>query len=562
MLKKIKLQNLLKVMIIPIIFIFGIILNLNINASVSENLKGIVKEDEKYFIDYDGTTPVGTISNSDLGPLYHVPIENLKIFGYRGEPTPITPATQVSELDETLIPFDSKLEEIKIYFNHEDGWHRLVLYDSSGGYISYILGEEQELYQWYDDTPFYIYFTIDGVDTFAPVLENQTFGTSVDDPKPLSFFIKDLKAIDETDGDVSSSIKVIEDNYTSNMHKVGKWDFTVEFQDLSGNKDTKKLYIYVGDTSAPTIIGSVLTAKIGYKETFNIESFKKTLVVSDNYDTNLSYSNIIVDYDNYTSNKNKIGTYQVKFKVTDSSGNHGYFTKPIQVIDNVAPTWTGTKTWNTSNNTVLTESDIRKVIKAVDEIDGDLTSKIKVSEDLYSGNGDKVGKYTIKYEVTDNSNNTSYFIVEINRDDRIPPKLYVKDGVSFVTTISNPLTRDQLIEILRNTGQININATTSITFLVDEYTSNSSEVGTYAVSLLAKDTKGNEQIANLMIEVEQDSEDEEVKPEPLPKLSLLEKIKEFYNKSTMNKVVVYATSTLVTTAVLALVIFIIKKIKK
>lgn len=343
-------------------------------------------------------------------------------------------------------------------------------------------------------------------DNKIPVISGQTtFVTNVEDAKDVSYFMQYLSAFDETDGDVTDSLKIIEDNYTANKRVLGNHTFTVEASDNSGNKATAILNVRVVDITAPVISGSTTVATIGYKETYNIENFRKTLTVSDNYDT-LTNADIKIKTDGYTSNKTKLGTYNVVFAAKDSSGNEGTFTKPIKVIDNVKPTFSGPSVISTSNNTILTESDVRKQITAHDDIDGNLTGRIELVEDNFTGKGNVVGRYTIKYKVTDNAGNTETHTVIIERLDKIPPIIMVEDGVSIRTNPNAPLTHQIIIDILQATGQVVVNASTSFSFPLDEYTGNEQTPGIYAMSVVARSTNGNESIHNLSITVLDDSE--------------------------------------------------------
>ena len=171
------------------------------------------------------------------------------------------------------------------------------------------------------------------------------------------------------------------------------------------------------------------------------------------------------------------------------------------MVDNVKPVFSGPVTISTSNNTIMTESDIRAQITASDEIDGNVTSKITLVEDNYSGKGNKVGSYTITYSVTDNAGNTATHIVTIQRIDSIPPTIWVVDGVSLRVTPTTPLTRNQIIDILEATGQVQVNATTTFSFPLDEYTGNEETPGIYSMAVLSRSTNGNENLHSFSIQV-------------------------------------------------------------
>ncbi len=335
----------------------------------------------------------------------------------------------------------------------------------------------------------------------------ENFVTNVDDAKPVSFFQSYLYAYDETDGDLTDQIYIITDNYTANKSVLGAHMVTFGVKDNSNNEATLDVYIRVVDITKPIITGNASVASIGYKETWNISNYKATLQVSDNYDS-LTHSDIVVKTDGYTANKNKLGTYTVVFAVKDNSNNEGTFSKQVKVIDNVKPNFSGPTTIATSNNTILTESDIRAQLTASDEIDGNITSRIELVTDNYTGKGNKVGSYTITYRVSDNAGNTAEHVVTITRSDKIPPVFWVEDGVSIKTTPTTPLNFEQIINILDATNQVTINATTTFTTLFNDYAGNEDAPGVYTWGIKARSIDGNESEHYMSITV-LDIEDED-----------------------------------------------------
>lgn len=347
-----------------------------------------------------------------------------------------------------------------------------------------------------------------------PVISGQTtFIANVDEKPALSTFTSKLSAFDETDGDVTNSMVVTVDNYTANRSVLGNHTVTVTFKDLSNNVASAVINIRVVDITIPVLVGNTAVVKIGYKETYNIENYRKTITVTDNYDT-LTNAAVTVKTDGYTTNKTKLGTYNIVFAAKDSSGNEGTLTKPLQVYDNVKPTISGPTTIATSNTTILTESDVRAKLTANDEIDGNITSKIVLVEDNYTGKGNKVGNYTIKYSVTDNAGNSQNHTVTINRTDKIPPVIYVENGYTIRTNATTPISYDIIIDILVATGQVQTVSATTFNFLLDEYTGNESTEGIYAMSVQARSTNGSESVHNMSIVVTDEFAGEDLNTRP------------------------------------------------
>lgn len=356
----------------------------------------------------------------------------------------------------------------------------------------------------------------------------ENFVTNIDSPQSIEYFQSFITAFDETDGDLTDSITVKTDNYTANKNKLGVYEVVFSVTDSSGNEATLSTYIHVMDITNPTINGSTTIANIGYKETFNIANFKATLTVTDNYDKNILPSDITIKNDGYTANKTKIGVYEIVFSVLDSSGNEATFVKRVKVIDNVKPTFSGPTVIATNNGSILTESDVRAQLTASDEIDGNLTSAIRLIEDKYSGYGNAVGNYTITYAVTDSSGNEAIHVVTLQRKDNLPPVYMIKDGVSILIEQPGTLTKQQIIDILVSTGQLSVNAQTQVTFLYNEYEGNEEVPGVYAVSLRARSASGNESVHNLAITVlEAENEDDVIVTPP----TTGEKIETFFKEN-------------------------------
>lgn len=130
--------------------------------------------------------------------------------------------------------------------------------------------------------------------------------------------------------------------------------------------------------------------------TVNSEYVDPGYVVNDNVDTSLENKVVI---ENNIDNK-KIGEYKVIYKVLDSSGNKEERERIVKVVDDIAPiiNLKGLKHIIVKVNEKYDDEGVT----ALDNYDGDLTSKVKVSSNV---NYNQVGTYYIKYMVDDSSLN-------------------------------------------------------------------------------------------------------------------------------------------------------------
>ncbi|VEU83144.1 hypothetical protein [Acholeplasma hippikon] len=394
----------------------------------------------------------------------------------------------------------------------------------SGGLSTYIDDFATEI-----SNPYAVYAIMIS-SNLRPVISGQeTFVTSVDDPKPLSFFQGYLTAIDETDGNITNNIYVVSDNYTTNKSILGTYTVVFGVKDSANNESTLEVKISVVDVTKPVITGNSSKVQISYTQTWNVENFRSTLTVSDNYAT-MNNSHIVVKTDGYTSNKTNLGTYNVVFSATDPSGNETTFTKQVEVIDDIAPVFSGPTVLTKPSTSILSVNEIKAQLTATDAKEGNKTSQITVFEDNYTGNGNRVGNYTITFQVSDSKGNRATHVVTVSVQDNIPPVWYIQDGVSFKLVQPATLTRQQIINLLVATGQLNVSATTQINFLVDEYSGNETTPGVYTVSIGYSNTAGNEGVHTIAITVldQEDSNPIVVNPDK----TILDNIVEFISSPT------------------------------
>jgi len=339
------------------------------------------------------------------------------------------------------------------------------------------------------------------LDQMAPVLEGETATvTNVDNPLTESQIRGLLAAWDDTDGDISDLITVEVDNYTANRFTVGTYTIEYSVTDSSDNTSYLTVHVVVSDVVKPDLVSPQNTYTIGYKQTFDVEALRAQIqtLSSDNYDPSVT---VTIKSNTYTANKNVIGTYSVVYEATDTSGNNQTKTVQIVVIDNVAPVINGPSTIAKPKNSVLTESQVRSQLSAFDEISGTLTGTITLVSNDYTGNGAVLGSYLIVYSVSDTAGNSTTKQVTINVIDNTAPFWYMRDNAMIAVDSTITLTREQIISILTQTGQLTVTATTYVSFPQDEYQGNESTPGMYAVQVKTTSTSGSENLYNIVISV-------------------------------------------------------------
>lgn len=149
------------------------------------------------------------------------------------------------------------------------------------------------------------------------------------------------------------------------------------------------------DKEKPVIESSQI--EIPYGEKFDIDSIN----ISDNKD---SRELIKVTADTSSLNVNQLGTYKVEVTATDEGANEARETIAVKVVDHEAPKFEmlGTDSGYTIEVPVKGSSDYASYIKAIDNVDGDVTPFIEASAPL---NTAVPGNQDVTLKATDSSGN-------------------------------------------------------------------------------------------------------------------------------------------------------------
>ena len=147
------------------------------------------------------------------------------------------------------------------------------------------------------------------------------------------------------------------EEYTANVAVPGLYPVILSVSDNASNSTSITFYIEIIDNTPPVIEGekyfiSTLSSPI------TISDIQSSLSVTDNVDKNLN-SQIFVCSDNYSLNKNIVGTYSIYFCVYDSSENlSNEFMVTIEVKDDIPPVIEGLNYYNSYLSSPLTIQEI------------------------------------------------------------------------------------------------------------------------------------------------------------------------------------------------------------
>lgn len=284
------------------------------------------------------------------------------------------------------------------------------------------------------------------VEGSGPVIagDSQTLVTNVDNPLTVEQIKKGLSAWDETDGDITSRIVVDSDDYTANCHKIGSYEIVFSVTDSAGNKATLTVTVIVQDLTDPVINGPE-SLTYSYTKQTAIAEIITNYTVTDNYDTDLS----VVVEDDGGFDGSVCGTYTLVLKTTDTSGHIGRKTITVRIIDDVAPVFSGSTSFVTSNKTSASLQDVKGFCKisATDAIDG--TCEVQVQSNTFTGNANKVGDYQIVFFAVDKSGNKATFTVNCTVRDEIAPVFYIDTEVIYASvSVASELSSNDLVNMM------------------------------------------------------------------------------------------------------------------
>lgn len=403
-------------------------------------------------------------------------------------------------------------EEDMTYFNDgENSWlyypfkttastnYMALSFDNTYGYFT-ILGftnfqlEEGVVFSGYEE---YIDGTL--IDTTAPYFQTaNTIISYFDDPITASEIKSSLQAYDDIDGDLSSSIVIVEDNYTSNMSLLGSYNIVFEVSDSCQNTTQISVNVEVVDVLAP-IFTALDTIQAVYPNVYTSQDILNLLSASDNYDGDIS-NNIILTSDNYTLNSNITGTYQMEFEVSDSSGNKTTYIQQIEVVDNEGPIISGISSVVIGYDTTMTLESIGENLTYTDNYDLADDLILAVDIDDYSNNLNIIGNYQIIFSVTDSSGNKTIKEVIVEVVDQIGPVVYFNESV-IQTYTDTVMALPDFVQLLKATNEIDRHKDYYLTVKYDSYTKNAMNPGTYHLSLDLVDNFGCEITKDFEIKV-------------------------------------------------------------
>jgi hypothetical protein len=372
----------------------------------------------------------------------------------------------------------------------------------SGGYLSEYL-EEYGMYRFQleegsESTEYEGY--IPPNDVSGPTVSGTgTYITTYRDQTPIENIVSNhVTAIDEIEGDVSETIEIITDDYTSNRSSVGHYSVIIQAHDSQNNSTQFRLVVIVKDEFKPIITGSTqLVTNVDSPE--SITSLLSSHTSFDEYDGNLA---IDIDEDNYTSNSDVTGTYNVIISSTDSSDNKEELIISVLVEDTIPPEVTSETTITQYISNPISSITLLSTVMISDNynVASDITKEI--IRDTYSQNNTSRGTYEVDVLLTDKSGNKSTTTITVSVVDDINPVIAGPNSIVLsYKDIQDIGDIKALFTLFDNDTVFNID---DLIVLSDNYSTNGNQLGDYIITFELIDTSLNRVQKTLNITVVDD----------------------------------------------------------
>ncbi|TNE82041.1 MAG: DUF5011 domain-containing protein [Bacteroidetes bacterium] len=179
-------------------------------------------------------------------------------------------------------------------------------------------------------------------------------------------------------------------------------------------------------------------------------------------------------------NTQVVGTYYVRYNVSDNNGNSAEVERTVYVTPDITPpvvTLNGT----TPMAVVVGTQFIDPGVNAIDSYDGVIpASGIQVFGTV---NSLQLGQYTLTYTATDQAGNMASVVRIVNVGDTTVPQLYLKGADTIVIALGQTFVDPGIVVLDNNSSNLPFN--------VDYTVIDNSVVGDYTLTYTAVDSSGN-----------------------------------------------------------------------
>lgn len=247
-------------------------------------------------------------------------------------------APKIIGIDKSTISYKETdaLDKIKMLYTVADNIDKdIELIISSNNYAKNKVGKYEVIVTAIDSSgnKSNVIHELNVIDDIAPTISdvnNKMIKINNDKVINNKLLLEGLTAIDEVDGNITKEIKIIHNGI---IFKSGKYEVVYEVSDLSGNKATHtRIYEYELITVPKFYINEKL---ISIEKVSSISIDQLVKIITEYEKINFLEYQVIED--EYSSNYNSVGSYNLSVKIKDKEGVDHYIKKTIKVFDELEP---------------------------------------------------------------------------------------------------------------------------------------------------------------------------------------------------------------------------------
>lgn len=237
------------------------------------------------------------------------------------------------------------------------------------------------------------------------------------------------------------------------------------------------------DKEKPEIVSNQI--ELPYGEELDLD----TIDVSDNRDDR---DMINLEVVNSNLDTNQLGTYEVEIKATDQFSNETTKVVKVDVVDLIGPTFEvlGANEGYVIQVPVNGSTDFASYVKAVDNVDGDVTPFVEADGELDTSN---IGFQTITLTVSDSSGNVTKETYEFAISDMEAPTINLTKGENPEIDYGSEFKLEDIAEITDNFDK-------EVKVEVEGEVDTSKE-GIQTLKITAKDAAGNTSTSTVNVHV-------------------------------------------------------------
>lgn len=380
----------------------------------------------------------GTVDDEELN--------NTPFIGYKptGGNEVTSSSIQITTNASNPISYDTIINNLKAY-DFSDGEIETEVLENTYGTENYEAGDWMIKVKAENSRDMVSELTINihVTDDIAPVISGPSeFVMQNTNMKTITTVVYTLTASDNKDGDLTDRIEIDSKNdaFTNRTEQLGTFPVTFYVCDSSGNVGTHTVDIIVeqGDFHSPVFSGTFIRA-IPVESPMTEEEILAGVTAIDDFSGDVT-DRIIVTYNDYKYNTNRVGNYKISMEVTDDAGNTSHQDIMITTYEKTNPSFVfdAVVVYLPLKMEMESTADIIELLQKTGYITDD---DVEIVLDGYSENKYALGSYRITLE--QNNSETNVLV-------------RVEEGVEYLNSIKLPKSVEYNIDLTNRPAVLNM----------------------------------------------------------------------------------------------------------